>query len=407
MTDKEIKLLQECLQYVPDEDKRDQAIQAVYKAASDTISLKMLRKLVSSGPAQKDNGNIGKIQFSNKEIEQMPENVKRLLIINERVVNYRFYRGMYHIRYHRDGYSIEVASVNLETAKKKFLDALCAGPTGGKSKLPTLKEFGVTWLKYKEPVVKKITYDSYRDMLNATVYPVLGDMRIDEITRSDIQDFLNVLVNDGRNRTAEKCKQMLGAIFDLAVEDLGIKDPMTKVVLPHYEVKTGNAFTREQEKVIVDYCKAHPKTKGASGIGVLLYTGMRLGELRSMTYDDKFIYCISEKTRKGYADVQRKIPISPMMRKLLPYIDLENAANTCKETLRDVIKRLYPTRHVHELRYTFITRAKECGINTEVIMKIDGHESDQDCKASRVDRGYTDFPDEFLLKEMEKYDYEL
>ena len=40
----------------------------------------------------------------------------------------------------------------------------------------------------------------------------------------------------------------------------------------------------------------------------------------TITYDDTFIYCESEKTRKGYAKVIRQIPISPMLKKVLPLI---------------------------------------------------------------------------------------
>ena len=37
----------------------------------------------------------------------------------------------------------------------------------------------------------------------------------------------------------------------------------------------------------------------------------------------------------------------------------------------------------------FITRAKECDVNPEVVMLWIGHKSDNDVKTSRVDRGYT------------------
>ncbi len=62
---------------------------------------------------------------------------------------------------------------------------------------------------------------------------------------------------------------------------------------------------------------------------------------------------------------------------------------------------------IHELRYTYITRAKECGVAGEVVMKWVGHEFDVDVKTSRVDRGYTDYSEEFLLKENNKIEYNL
>ena len=41
-------------------------------------------------------------------------------------------------------------------------------------------------------------------------------------------------------------------------------------------------------------------------------------------------------------------------------IDLEQAKAVSRYTIRDALKRIFPDRHIHELRYTFITRAKEC-----------------------------------------------
>ena len=40
-------------------------------------------------------------------------------------------------------------------------------------------------------------------------------------------------------------------------------------------------------------------------------------------------------------------------------------------------------------------------------MKWVGHEYDQDVKTSRVDRGYTDYSEEYAMQEINKIDYEL
>lgn len=95
------------------------------------------------------------------------------------------------------------------------------------------------------------------------------------------------------------------------------------------------------------------------------------------------------------------------MRKVLPYIDFEKAKQTNVNTINTTIKRLFPNRHTHELRYTFITRCKECGINNELVMLWDGHSFDKDVKTSVIDRGYTDYSEKYALTEAEKFNYEL
>lgn len=92
---------------------------------------------------------------------------------------------------------------------------------------------------------------------------------------------------------------------------------MTKIKLPHYEVKKGTPLSKEEEKRLIEFCKTNSHLYGVSAILILLYTGMRVGELPSMTMgktDSSYSYieCETEKIRKGYAAVRRKIPISPM-----------------------------------------------------------------------------------------------
>ena len=88
-------------------------------------------------------------------------------------------------------------------------------------------------------------------------------------------------------------------------------------------------------------------------------------------------------------------------------IDFEATKKMSRFTVRDALKRIYPDRHIHEFRYTFITRAKECDCNPEAVMLWVGHEFGLGIKASRVDMGYTTFSDEYFLKEINKIDYEV
>ncbi|MGN0807042.1 MAG: hypothetical protein ACI4MN_01160 [Candidatus Coproplasma sp.] len=150
---------------------------------------------------------------------------------------------------------------------------------------------------------------------------------------------------------------------------------------------------------------------GSSSLLLLLYTGMRVGELANVNVVTKdgytYIECVTEKTRHGYAEVKRRIPISPMLKKVWQHIDFEKIARVSPRCAQDAIKYIFPDRHVHELRYTFISRCKEYGCNLELVMLWDGHEFDKDVKTSKVDRGYTSYSDEFYFKEIEKVDYEL
>ena len=406
MRTSEITKILDFIGRLPASPEGDEVAATVMRLAADSATLKAVQNRAPSEPHE---GRF--IKFTNKEIDTMPEKVKQFLIINNKMITYREIRGLYQVRYHRDGFSIEVASKDFDTMKRKFLAKLAEQQEHKPNKLPLFKDFVKEWLTFKKPMLKDNTYKSYVDMITSQLLPAFGDWHLGSITRKDVQDFLNKLVEEGKNRTAQKVKQTLGAIFDLACEDYDLKSPMSRVVLPHYEVQKGSPLSVEEEKRLIEACKENPHLYGNSAVLVLLYTGMRVGELPSMEMKEengyRFIECTTEKTRKGYADVRRRIPISPMLKRVWEMIDVEKAKAASKECIRDTFKAVFPDRHPHELRYTFISRCKEHGCNLELVMLWDGHQFDKDVASSKVDRGYTQYSDAFYFGEIEKVNYDL
>jgi integrase len=403
MTFKEMQKLMDFVRYAPEEE-RDEITQLILKASADDG--KKNRTIQNSQVIEK-----GYIEFTKKEICQMPEEVRELFDHDYKIIKYRVHRGMYQTRFRRMNYAIEVASVNFDVMKKKFLQELLSQTMNKPNKTPLMKDYSKEWLDEKRYTLKDNTYHSYEGLIRTEIIPILGDYHLDKITRKDIQDMLFELIDRNKNRTAQKVKQLLGAIFSVAVEDYDFKSPMTKIVLPHYEVEKGTPLSKEEEKILVEFCKNNQHLYAVSAILVLLYTGMRIGELKTLTLGEKdgynYIQCETEKVRHGYAKVFRKIPISPMLKKVLPYIDFEKAKNVARKTISDTFKKVFPNRHVHELRYTFISVAKSHKCLTELVMLWVGHQFDSDVKSSKVDRGYTQYSSEIYFGDINKIDYDL
>ena len=347
------------------------------------------------------------LKFTNREIDNMSEHAKILLIYSGFEVRYRQLKYSYQVRFHRNGYNIEVAAKTLPALKSKFLELIEKAVPNKKSTLPLLKDFIDEWITIKKTTVKESTLKGYLAVIEQHILPAFGDKHLDEITRTEIQTYLSELINAGKYRTAEKLKVQLKAIFDVAVADYSIKSPMTKVEITKHETKKGNSLSLTEEKTVVDYCIAHKEQPVCSAILILLYTGMRVGELTTATLHDNYIECETEKVRKGKAREFRKIPISPMLKKVLQYIDFEKAKTMKRDYINRRFQKILAGRHTHELRYTFITRAKECGCNLELVMLWDGHKFDKDVKSSAVDRGYTTYSNDYYFKEIEKINYEL
>lgn len=354
------------------------------------------------------------IKFTRKEINEMPLKYRNVFAQGDKIIPYRQKpNGVYEARYHREGIHIEVSSKDLTILKKKFLDALQNYATTGcakaKSQFTVLfNDFAKSWLSLKEKTTKPLTFKEYKRLFEHDIAPAFANKTLAEIDREFVQNFLFNYVEQDKFRTAEKLQLILRCIFDLAADDYKFSSPMAKVVLPKRQSKKRSAFTYEEEKQLVEYCIAHRELSASDALLVLLYTGMRRSELKTLrVLDEHWMECDTSKEKMGQNIVARKIPITPMMRKVLPYIDFEKAKTTNVNTINTMIKRMFPHHHTHKLRYTFITRCKECGINPELVMLWDGHSFDKDVKTSVIDRGYTDYSEKYALSEAEKFNYEL
>lgn len=379
---------------------------SVLQLVADSAALKAVKNKVQ--PADLTDKKF--IKFTKQEIENMPASIKQFITINGKVLPCTELRGMYQIRYNRDGFHINVASKSQKELKQKFLDKLREQEKAMQSKVPLIKDFSITWLNIIKPITKEGTYNGYVSTWRTHIIPAFGHLHLDELTRNDIQNYIFLLTEEGKNRTAKKVKQQLGASYKIACDDYNIKNPLLKVVLPRYKVEKGEAFTYAEERKIVDFCIANSHLKAVPAILLLLYTGMRSGELKSIQYvqNSKYDYidCITEKTRQGLPDVHRRIPISPMLRKVLPYIDFEKAKTVHYRYLDNVFKMIFPKRRLHELRYTFISRCKECRCSLELVMLWSGHTEDKEVESSKVNRGYTTYSEDFYFNEIELVNYE-
>ena len=350
----------------------------------------------------------GVLKFSKKEILQMPTNYRNVFATNDMIVHYRLRKdGVYEARFHRQGIDIEVSSKDLTKLKQKFIERLNNYDGNSKRKKrnrneKTFEEYAEEWLNIKSVTTKQSTYNEYVRMLNRDVLPAFGKMGATEIDRSMLQNFLLSYVQKGVLRTAHKLFLLLRCIFDMIAEDYNIPTPMKKVVVPNYQSKSGCAFTYEEEKKLVNHCLAHLKRDTSHAFLVLLYAGLRRSELASLNViDGVWLECETSKERMGKNVVKRKIPITPMMKRMLPYIDFKKAKNVNLNTLQTTMKRLFPEHHSHELRHTFISRCKESGVSSEVVSIWAGHS----LTGTITTTVYTHYSDEFYLKEAEKVDY--
>ena len=361
-----------------------------------------------------ENGKSG-FKFTRQEIKAMPEHIRKIFIANNYIVNYRITsNGYFEARIRRKGMYIEASGRDFETMRKRFMDRLAAfyersaQPAAEPpeqvrtAKTVLFGDYARDWLKIKEQTTKPSTFKEYERSFRVDLEPTFGMKPLADITRNDLQTYLFGIVGENKHRKAEKLALMLNCIFDMAAEDFCLPSPMKKVVLPAYQTKRGQALSKDEETRLVNYCKTHKEVEGTDALLVLLLFGLRKSELKSIeVIDGQLLQCETSKERLGQNVVLRKIPFTPMARKMLSFIDFERAKAANLNTISTRMKRLLPERHPHELRHTFITRCRECGVQSEVVSIWAGHS----LTGTITSTVYTHFSEEFQLKEAEKVVY--
>lgn len=310
--------------------------------------------------------------------------------------------GYYQIRYRKDGYDKQFTSKHLQVVKEQFREWVKSINESKKVQLPkkkqTFQEFAERYFEeVKRQNVSAFTYDLLHRRLVAYIFPALGDMNVKSITPLKCQSLLNGILADGKGRTAEDVKIILGEVFRAAVGEKLITDnPMQFVKIPKHQRQNGQALSRQEIAEFIEACKKSPYQRLFM---LYLYTGIRRNELHGAKFDNDFITVACGKCRTGQKQQFRKIPFAPNLRQYLPITEEE--LETANDVLTGNFKKLCPAHHLYDLRHTFTTRAQESGINKTLVDVWTGHKDNRDMTASV----YTHFSEEFQLEEIKKLDY--
>lgn len=142
--------------------------------------------------------------------------------------------------------------------------------------------YAIQWIEtYKDSCTDR-TYNAYVGIVNRAI-DVIGDRRMKDITKMDIQKLLNSL--KGYSTSAVKKHRMtLNSIFSSAVQDRVIlANPCYGTKLPDSTSGTHRAITDEERELIHQSVGHHDMALAAM---VMLYAGLRRGEVLALDYTD-------------------------------------------------------------------------------------------------------------------------
>lgn len=301
------------------------------------------------------------------------------------------------------------------------------------------------WKKVKRGL-KDNTFKNYIYMYQQFVEPNFGKLKLSKLKRTDVRSFYNGLKEDGNLKvsTIDSIHTVLHQVLDVAVDDEYIRfnpsDNALKELKLAYqgESEKKRAMTLEQQKIFQNFLYSCNEQKRWYPIFcVMLWTGMRVGEVTCLQWDDldfenniinvdkTLVYYSKGKglslkyainTTKTEAGT-RKIPMTSEVKKaFLMEKELQEAFNikcidsiggyndfvflnrfgnvhnngTLNKALRRIVRDcnleiidkshnssdeavLLPHLSNHILRHTFSTRLNENNVNVKVIQAILGH----------------------------------
>lgn len=132
MTQKELINIVKQLNHVDLEgEAKDELTAKVLQMAADSVTLEMLKGLLApnksnaapvQGETAKTLGRKSKPGFtlSKKEIKSMPEKYRKIFACEDRIIPYRFHKGVYEAHYRRDGFKVFACAKNFDEMRKNL-----------------------------------------------------------------------------------------------------------------------------------------------------------------------------------------------------------------------------------------------------------------------------------------------
>lgn len=269
------------------------------------------------------------------------------------------------------------------------------------------------WLRSIRASVKESTWIKYRNILKCSIVPRLGNTNLSEIDYSVVSALCNDLMESGgKNQSGLAAKTVADelSLTKAVIKYASRMKYMTDRTALDVSVKIKNAPLRvlsvQEQQILISELTEELDFTGL-GIYICLFTGIRVGELCALTWDDISLENNMIHIHRTMQRIQtpdggkqtailiaepksqcsiRDIPIAGTLREKLKqqtvkagYVLTGNKnkyvePRTMQNRFKAIVERCgIRDAHLHTLRHTFATRCIEVGFDVKSLSEILGH----------------------------------
>ena len=285
-----------------------------------------------------------------------------------------------------------------------------------KKKKILYKDWIYEWLIEKKEYIKESTYANYSNNVFNHIIPNLGNYYLNDINHKIIQDFLLNLSKtgkkDGSGGLSEKTIKDITIIVKGSLKKAINEERMKHIVLSFNYPKSQQEkkiyiLTNHEQNKITDYVLNNLSTRNI-GILISLYSGIRIGELCALKWEDidlkKGIIYIRKTIQRIYIkdkynnvskviltppktkNANREIPVNKNFLEILKkvkankedYILTGNKEYIEPRTYRKYFNKVLDKINInhfnfHSLRHTFATNCISLGVDYKTVSELLGH----------------------------------
>lgn len=273
----------------------------------------------------------------------------------------------------------------------------------------TFKTIAEDFLIFKKRQIKQSTYYNYTYKIQKYLLPAFENLSLEEILEYDFNRFSELLLETTQisNKFLKDILLVLKSILKFAEKKYDVKMKLDLINLPRVRTHSLKVFSESDKRKIKAYCMNSENTKDI-GIALCLYTGMRIGEICALKWEDidlnKRIIYVRHTLQRIYIDKKNtKIIIdAPKSEKSIRNIPMSNMIYTKLKSMREnfskddffltgdsksfmeprgyqyTFKKMLKEckiaeRNFHCLRHTFATDCISVGMDVKSLSEILGH----------------------------------